>query len=730
MIRRVNYLLFFLSVTLFLTGVTVLPQVTATPSRPRLKVGIALGGGSALGFTHIGVLQWLEEHRIPVDYVAGTSMGGLIGGLYAMGMSPAEIMALVKQVDWNRIFSSGPPYNTLNFRRKEDARKYPSEIQLGHKDGIFIQPGLSVYQVYLLLSRLALPYSDVDSFDELPIPYRCVAADICNSETVVLSNGSLAEALRATMSVPGVFVPVKRDGRVLVDGGIFNNVPADVAKAMGAATVIAVDCNESNSGKDLRRLDSVLMSTINSVIISNTRQALQAADIIIKPQPEGLSMLNWEAAEQFSAAGYRAAAARAEQLQQLALDEPAWQEYQKQRAARKRSGVIIPQTIEVRGTNQVNRKSILTALQPLAGKPLDPAELDRRLTEVMGSGFYESIRYELQADAGYPSLLVTVTEKSYGPPFFRFAVEAVGGEGWTDFKLWTRAIAFDVWGANSELRVDLGLGNYPVLAAELYQPFQDQGWFIAPQFKIGENRSSFFQEDNRWSDFEVKQHAIGLDLGYFLSRFTEIRLGYQLWNQKPDTLVGPAAPDLSRADGSGTTVGLKISYHKAEGQSSLQPGVDWELTADWYPEAPGAETAFGKAESKLRWIRQAGTRSLLLVKGSAGVSFDGPVPFLQQYTLGGPFRLGAYELDELRGENYWLGTLGILTPLGGGSLRNRLFAGVFLENGATFNRWSAAETETNLSVGLVSPWGLGTAWLGISCGESNRRIHLMLGQPF
>ncbi|HYH03659.1 MAG TPA: patatin-like phospholipase family protein, partial [Bacillota bacterium] len=337
----------------------------AEQSRPQL--GLALGGGSALGFTHIGVLKWLEENRIPVDYIAGTSMGGLIGGFYAMGMSPQEIEELVKSVNWDRMFNSDPPYDSMTFRRKEDLRDYPSEIKLGARDGVFMPNGLSIYQVDFLLSRITLPYSTVKNFNELPIPYRCVATDIRSSRAVVLEDGSLPEAMRATMSIPGVFVPVEREGMLLVDGGLVNNVPADVVKVMGADRVIAVNCNESNDTKDLRRLDSFLMSTINSVIVNNTRQALQNADVVIHPEVAGVSLMDWKEVNKFITAGYWAAAEQAGQLRKFALDEAAWQEYLQQRSQRKRLGTIIPQTLEVRGTNAVNRRSIQTALQPLVG---------------------------------------------------------------------------------------------------------------------------------------------------------------------------------------------------------------------------------------------------------------------------------------------------------------------------------------------------------------------------
>ena len=393
----------------------------APSSRP--KIGLALGGGGAVGFANIGVLKWLEENHIPVDYIAGTSMGGLMGGCYAMGMSSAEIEQLVKSVNWDRLFDSVPPYNSLDFRRKEDRHDYPAELEIGLRDRIFIPNGLSIYQVNLLLSRITLPYSSIHNFDELPIPYRCVTTDIRNSEKIVLGDGSLAEAMRATMSIPGAFAPIERDGRVLVDGGLVDNVPADITQKMGADVIIAVNCNESNVGKDLRRIDAVLMGSINTVLADNTNRSLRLANIIIHPQAENLSSLDWKAADQFIAAGYQSAALQSDELEKFTVDEEMWREYLKKCSERKRLQALIPAAIKIEGTNEINQAVIKARLHPFIGKPINSTALEAVLTEMIGSGFYESLRYEEIIQEQIPTLLITVKEKSYGPPFVRFVLQ-------------------------------------------------------------------------------------------------------------------------------------------------------------------------------------------------------------------------------------------------------------------------------------------------------------------
>ena len=213
------------------------------PEKPasRPKVALVFEGGGALGFAHIGVLEWIEAHHIPIDYVAGTSMGGLVGGLYASGMSPQEIASFVGGINWNGVLSGQIPFPALSYRRKEDKLAFPNRLEFGLKRGFSMPNGLnSGSAVGLLLDEKALPYYDMKKFDDLPIPFRCVATDMTTGKEYVFKDGSLAQAMRATMSIPGVFAPVEHAGQVFSDGGAVNNLPVDVARVMGADIVIAV----------------------------------------------------------------------------------------------------------------------------------------------------------------------------------------------------------------------------------------------------------------------------------------------------------------------------------------------------------------------------------------------------------------------------------------------------------------------------------------------------------
>src|SRR6266404_2045629 len=218
------------------------PQETPrTPPKQRLRIGVALEGGGALGLAHIGVLQWFEEQHVPVDYIAGTSMGGLVGGFYATGVSPADMKTLIEKLDWDAILRDRTPYQDLSFLRKQDQRAYPNSLVLGLRKGLYLPAGLNAgHQIGLLIDRETLPYFGLPSFDDLPVPFRCVATDLVSAKQFIFKDGSLAEALRATMSIPGAFTPVHDGQRVYVDGGLVNNLPTDVVRQMGADIVIAV----------------------------------------------------------------------------------------------------------------------------------------------------------------------------------------------------------------------------------------------------------------------------------------------------------------------------------------------------------------------------------------------------------------------------------------------------------------------------------------------------------
>ena len=286
------------------------PPATTENSRP--KIGLVLEGGGALGLAHVGVLRWFQQNHIPIDDIAGTSMGGLVGVLYSTGMNGDEIREFFRGVNWDKALRNATPYRDLAFRRKEDKRDYPNTMELGLKDGISFPSGFnSGQQVGLILDRITLPYSNLNSFDELPTPFRCVATDLVSGGAKVFDHGSLSEALRATMSLPAIFSPVRDGDHIYVDGGLLDNLPVDVARKMGADIVIAVHLKTKPlDPKQSLSVFSVLQSSVSVVISVNELEGMEKADILITVPTEDFTSLDYSASEKIMEAGFAAAAER------------------------------------------------------------------------------------------------------------------------------------------------------------------------------------------------------------------------------------------------------------------------------------------------------------------------------------------------------------------------------------------------------------------------------------
>jgi len=318
---------------------TLGPQDATSPRvgglAQRRTVGVAFGGGSARGIAHVGVIRWLEEHRIPIDVAAGTSMGGLIGGVYATGMEAAELQTVLDTMDWDQLFGSSN-FVYKNIRRKNDARDSPSRLEFGLKGGIVPPTSLNSGEyVELFLERIAAPYHDIESFDALPTPFRTVAVDLVTASQVVLRRGSLADAMRATMSLPLIFPPVVLDGHVLVDGGAMNNVPAGVVKSMGADVVIAVNVGDVSNPENLSyTMLSLAGSTLDAMMRASTKKSLESADVVLNVPLHAYGSLDWRRADELADEGYRATEAMRDQLLPLAISEAEYEAWRQERRAR------------------------------------------------------------------------------------------------------------------------------------------------------------------------------------------------------------------------------------------------------------------------------------------------------------------------------------------------------------------------------------------------------------
>ena len=704
----------------------------AAAGRPR--IGLALGGGAARGYAHIGVLRWFEEHRIPVDFVAGTSMGALVGGAYAMGYSPDEIVSLAASLDWDTALQPEVPYASLAFRRKQDRREYPFALTLGLRDRLRLPGGLSpVPSVGMLLSRISLPYGNLRTFDSLPVPFRCVAVDIESGEQVVLSDGPLWQALRASMAIPGVFTPVERAGRLLVDGGLLNNVPADVVRRMGADLVIAVDVSEELADRAaLYSLLGLANQSVAVMMLNNTRRMLREADLVVAPVVRGIPGSDYARVREIAALGYAACEARARFLEGLALDEASWESYVRERQARKRTEVPVPASARLTGVSPDDASDGGAGLMKgLSDGALDPVRLEVGLQRLQGRGRYGIVGYHVEDGEEGSALVVTAFSPRHGPPFLNTSLK-VRSTRLTDVQmlLGGRLTSFDRFRRGDEVRVDLGVGRSSLFKAEWFVPLQRGGLFAAPRLSYAKSVQDVYFSGVRVSEQQSREAGAGVDLGWHPGPDSEVRLGLFAGH----LLSSPAAGTyrLARDEGAVQSVRLRVA---CDGQDGLVPtrGSRLEILGDWYLRTPGAPEPYLSGELRYSFYRPAGAREVIFFTASGGTCFGKTAPASRQFTLGGPLRLGAYGVNELRGSEYLFGSAGYLKRIGrlpqfaGG----KVFMGASIEYGTAFERLRDAEFAACFSAGLVMETLAGPVFFGGSWGEGSRRTaYFAVGHPF
>lgn len=416
-IRAAQSLFLLCILTVGSYGRSQAPPTHVQPVRP--KLGLVLEGGGALGLAHIGVITWMEEHRIPVSYVVGTSMGGLVGGIYATGRSPAEVRELINGIDWDQVLSGVTPFQDLSFRRKQDAHDFPGQLEFGLRNGLQFPSGFNTGQeVNLVLDQVALPYSEISSFDDLPIPFACVATDLVTGKRHVFRNGSLSLAMRSTMSLPGIFTPVRSGNQLYADGFLVDNLPIDVGKEMGAEITLGVHL-ETAPLDPKTNLSSfgVLGQAISVMSAANVIRSMEQADLLIIVPLQKYTTLDYNKADAIIKAGYDAAASKATVLNAFSVSEAEWEEYLAQRNARRRTAPI-PQFVQVAGTSPPMAKAMEKQMSTLVGKPVDTKQIDQDMMTIVGSGRFATATYSMTEKNGEQGLQVQAGEKSYAPPSY------------------------------------------------------------------------------------------------------------------------------------------------------------------------------------------------------------------------------------------------------------------------------------------------------------------------
>ena len=695
------------------------PADDAGGEQARLRIGVVLSGGGAGGLAHVGVLRWLEENRVPIDLIVGTSMGGLVAGIYASGSDTAEMDELLATISWPEVLSGEAPYALKSFRRKEDAVNAPATFELGLRDGFRLPPGIDAgHHVGLVLDRIAFPYSGIDSFDQLPTPFACVAVDLRSGDEVVFRSGRLAGALRATMSYPGWFTPVSSGDRVLIDGGVLNNLPTDVVLQMGADVVIAVDLGMNVSQE--APFDSVLgvmNRTLTVMMRANSDRNAALADVLIAPDVSPFGFADFDRSDELVAVGYDATATLSDVLSGYAVDETAWRQHLAGRAERRQIFHAVPEFIDIEGTTDPDGSAVDAAVSHHVGIELDPDHLDDDLTRVAGWGRYNVVGYEQRFRDQTVGLGIDVHAKTYGPPFVRPIVDMRGSEfGEALIAFGGRFTFYDVAGANSEWRTDATYGQTTEVATELFVALGHEGFFLAPRAIAGQQTQFLYEGGDAVAQYEVERIGGGGDVGYLFGPRSQLRFGVDLEFQRAGVKVGD--PLLEKVEGMAGSVRAEWLFDGTNSPLIPTRGVRFGTEASWVFENPQATEDIYQAGLSVLVARPLSGRFSFIGSAAGGTTFNGSSPPLRQFLLGGPMRLGALGIDELRGSNFFLGRAGVLWALAD---ENRLsFFGKFwlaavYEIGDAFEK--KASPFHDVSFGLAGETILGAVFVGGAIGE-------------
>jgi len=668
----------------------------APPAAARARFGLVLSGGGARGMAHIGVLKVLEEMRVPIDYVAGTSIGAIIGGLYASGMSPDEIEREMLRVDWVDLFDDRPPRTDLPYRRKQDNSAAFIDLEFGLKSGRLLLPrGLIAGQKTELLFRsLTARAGFIDDFDRLPIPFRAVATDLANGSMVVLSKGDLAQALRASMSIPGTFAPAVIDDHHLVDGGLVRNLPVDVARDMGADLVIAVDVTTPfDPVESLKTLADVTRQVADMLTQDNVTPQAVSADVLIRPELSAVSSSNFAAGTEAMLRGEDATRAQAAALSRFAVDPDAFEAHlRKIRSAPAASPTRID-SVRIEGTRHVDRRVLESRIKTKPGGPLDLGLLQADLSRLQGLGDFEKVDYHLLGTDGGADLIIHAQEKPWGPNYLRLGLTFVNDlEGDSDYGIRARYTRTRMNALGAEWRSDIKIGRDRRIASEFHQPldFSDV-FFVAPGISWFDQFFNLYDGDQRIDEFEPRATTAALDVGAELHRYGEVRLGVVRGRMKADAPFGPVAlPDIDVATGAltGRVVidRLDNPYFPSQGRYGL---VDLFLSR----RTLGADLSYDKLTGYFAQVLHRG-RHRFYISLDGGTDLGSDVPFYDEFSVGGFGSLSGFKDGQLRGSLFGVARLGYYVRSGrlSGRFGRGVYVGGWVEAG---NAW-ATHSEARL----------------------------------
>jgi len=713
------------------------PPPSGLPTN-RPVIGLALGGGAALAITEIGALQWLDEHHVPVDVIAGTSMGSILAALYSTGVTPDQMKQVLDPDEVNRIFRIGSAYSAKSFRRREDARELPNGVGIGLKHGVSLRNAL-LTDVGLneLLDKEFIRYNDQIEFNNLPIPFRCRSTDLTAARSVVFSRGSLQDAVRASASLPGVFQPVEINGHEYVDGAILDNLPTSDVKAMKADVIIAFSLPLSPASPgDLDSIFGVLSRAFSVGIEVNEQRERELANVLIMPDISGFTATSYDKTVELAARGYAATEAHKDELMKYALPPDQWEAYIAKRRAKERPPVGDVLEVKVKAPTLEVADAVHSKFDQLINKPVDTDKIQSLLADVRADGRYNAsytVGYD-SAGSNRPILLVDVEDKKNGPPFLDlgFNIEAQSA-GVTRATVDSIFLYQDLGGYGSELRAKIDVGFQTNLEGEYLYRFIPTRFFVAPRAVL--TRQPYFiyaspDSNTRISERQSQFGGFAGDLGWTDNKQQELRVGWEFNNVQWHVTTG--SDDLPNYDGNSQTARIRYVYDSQD--RALVPHYGMRAVTSFgylynVADSPSAPQFFTRLQGAHTW----NNNNIFIAAAEGATMFNRNVAQPFRYTLGGPLRLAALSIDQLRGTDYWLVTPGYLrrifampAPIGGG-----LYVGGTFEAGQMRAPDTATVTREDVYFGVLASTPLGVITFAPAIGfNGDHKFVFTIGRFF
>lgn len=724
------------------------PPSEAPSPAARPRVGLVLSGGGARGAAHVGVLKVLEQLHVPIDAVAGTSMGAVVGGLYASGLGARDIEKIMTSLNWQAAFRDRPPREDLTLRRKQEDENFLVKFPLGVRGHRVVLPkGLIEGQgLSQMLRRLTLPVARITDFDELPTRFRAVATDLESGEPAVLSSGDLTSAMRASMSAPGIFAPVERQGRMLVDGGIADNVPVDVARAMGVDLVIVVDVGsplqQRSKLTDVTAISNQMLAILLRRNAEQQLATLTPRDILIAPALGDASSFDFGAVARYISIGEAAARTAAAQLAPLAISDGEMQQYRQRREALRLPPPVI-HFVQADGGSEEYSKSLDRLFKDMTGKPLDPGAVARRVTALYGLGGLDTLDYRVVGHEDYYGLALDARPSSMGPNYLRFGLSLQDDfEGHATYDAAVRFVMSDITRNAGEWVTDLQGGTTSLAATELFLPLaQFSGWFVTPHVSDVARALYILHGQSLEAEYRLHTFQYGSDFGYQFSNWGEARVGAQRQQGHYVLTIGdPTDPNLPVQ--SLTAFNLinyfaRFTYDRLDDinfpHSGQQATLQWSANRD--------VTGLGQYSDQVT-ASYVGAysfgRDTFSFSAAGGSTLQSNATDLNlQFPLGGFLNLSGLRANSLLGPNFGIARLLYYRQIGRGGpgyFDVPTYLGASLEAGNVWQTRSAASfgnTQKDASVFLGMDTLLGPLYIATGFDQhGNQAFYLFLGRTF